>query len=101
MKEVCHVGRASASFVVAPREDRAMNPYWPWRESDREILLNRARRRAFEIKPIADAYWWRQERRNPLRARLARRALARRRLQDVFWRYQDVRVNPRSKSRRG
>lgn len=101
MKEVCHARRASPSSLPTPREDLSMNRFLPWRESDREILLNRVRRKALEVKPIADAYWRRQERRAPLRARLARRALARRRVQEAFWRYQDLRVNPRSKSRRG
>ena len=71
----------------------------PWSVRDREVLLNRARRRVLETRPLSDVYWWRMERKSPRKARLARRALEYRQVQEVFWRYLDLRANPRSRAK--
>lgn len=74
-----------------------MSSLIPWREHDRELILNRARRRLVESRTLGAIYWWQQERKAPRRARLAKKALSKRYVRESFWRYQDVRVNPRSK----
>ncbi len=72
-----------------------MSRFFVWRDVERSLLLNRAKRRVLETPRVSAIYWRQQERKAPIRARLARAALSQRHVSETFWRLQDTRIQKR------